>query len=57
MNQEIVESMIRRNVPWSKLPEDVRATLGNYAKEYDKCVVTFSIRNQLRFKGNLGAHP
>jgi len=28
--------------------------LGGSFKEYDKCVVTYSIKNQLRYKGNLG---
>ena len=27
--------------------------IGNSSKEYDKAVVAFSIKNQLRFKGNL----
>jgi hypothetical protein len=27
--------------------------LGNSSKEYDKCVVSFSIKNQIRFRGNL----
>jgi hypothetical protein len=28
--------------------------LGGSYKEYDKCVVAHSIKNQLRYKGNLG---
>ncbi len=27
--------------------------LGNSQKEYEKCVVTFSVKNQVRFRGNL----
>lgn len=28
--------------------------LGNSTKEYDKCIVQFSLKNQLRYKGSLG---
>lgn len=28
--------------------------LGNSQKEYEKSVVNFSVKNQLRYKGNLG---
>lgn len=28
--------------------------LGNTYKEYDKSIINFSIRNQLRYRGNLG---
>ena len=28
-------------------------SLGNSQKEYEKCIVNFSIKNQLRFRGNL----
>ena len=28
--------------------------LGNSSKEYDKCIVHFSLKNQLRYKGTLG---
>ena len=28
--------------------------LGNSQKEYEKAVVTFSVRNQVRFRGSLG---
>ena len=29
-------------------------TLGNSQREYEKAVVNFSVKNQLRYKGNLG---
>ena len=51
-----VESYIQNNVPWSQLPENVQQQLGNSQKEYDKCVVTFSVRNQVRFRGSLVRH-
>ena len=48
-----VESYIQKNIPWSQLPENVQQQLGNSQKEYDKSVVTFSVRNQVRFRGSL----
>lgn len=32
---------------------DVFQSLGNSQKEYEKCIVNFSIKNQLRYRGNL----
>ena len=55
MNPE-VETYIQKNVAWSKLPENVQQQLGNSQKEYEKCVVTFSVRNQVRFRGSLVRH-
>lgn len=52
MNSE-VEFHIRQNYPWSKLPANVKQSLGNSQKEYEKCIVNFSIKNQLRYRGNL----
>ncbi|CAD6194773.1 unnamed protein product [Caenorhabditis auriculariae] len=51
-----VETCIRENIAWPKLPEDVRILLGNSSKEYEKRVFDYSIRNQLRYKGNLVRH-
>ncbi|KAI8501577.1 FAM91 N-terminus [Branchiostoma belcheri] len=48
-----VEFHIRHNYTWAKLPASVKQAMGNSQKEYEKAVVTFSIRNQLRYKGNL----
>ncbi|XP_067004494.2 protein FAM91A1 [Anabrus simplex] len=52
MNSE-VEFHIRQNYPWTKLPANVKQSLGNSQKEYEKCIVNFSIKNQLRYRGNL----
>lgn len=52
MNSE-VECYIRTNVTWNKLPESIKQQLGHSQKEYEKGVVTFSVKNQIRFKGNL----
>ncbi|XP_060077726.1 protein FAM91A1-like [Ylistrum balloti] len=52
MNPDI-EANIRKNLPWLKLPPNVRQVLGNSQKEYEKAVGQFSVKNQLRYKGNL----
>uniref|UniRef100_A0A4X2L932 Family with sequence similarity 91 member A1 n=1 Tax=Vombatus ursinus TaxID=29139 RepID=A0A4X2L932_VOMUR len=51
-----VEFHIRHNYPWSKLPANVRQGLGNSQREYEKQVVLYSIRNQLRYRSNLVKH-
>ncbi|XP_071964356.1 protein FAM91A1-like [Antedon mediterranea] len=52
MNTE-VENCIRNSYQYIKLPANVKQTLGNSSKEYEKQVVNFSIKNQLRYRGNL----
>ncbi|XGW23868.1 hypothetical protein V3C99_005798 [Haemonchus contortus] len=51
-----VDTCIRENIVWQKLPEDIRVLLGNSQREYDKLVLEYSIKNQLRYKGNLVRH-
>ncbi|OCT77149.1 hypothetical protein XELAEV_18032345mg [Xenopus laevis] len=51
-----VEFHIRQNYPWAKLPANVRQSLGNAPKEYEKHVILYSIRNQLRYRVNLVKH-
>uniref|UniRef100_A0A671MME7 Protein FAM91A1-like n=1 Tax=Sinocyclocheilus anshuiensis TaxID=1608454 RepID=A0A671MME7_9TELE len=51
-----VEFHIRQNYPWNKLPANVKQSLGNSQREYDKQVLLYSIRNQLRFRNNLVRH-
>ncbi|XP_063780469.1 protein FAM91A1 [Pseudophryne corroboree] len=51
-----VEFHIRQNYPWAKLPANVRQSLGNSQKEYEKHVILYSIRNQLRYRSNLVKH-
>uniref|UniRef100_A0AC34FAU9 Protein FAM91A1 n=1 Tax=Panagrolaimus sp. ES5 TaxID=591445 RepID=A0AC34FAU9_9BILA len=48
-----IEDSIQKRIPWLKLPESQRVALGNSQKEYDKRILDFSIRNQIRYKGNL----
>uniref|UniRef100_A0A8C0IM69 Family with sequence similarity 91 member A1 n=1 Tax=Chelonoidis abingdonii TaxID=106734 RepID=A0A8C0IM69_CHEAB len=51
-----VEFHIRHNYPWARLPASVRQGLGNSQREYEKQVVLYSIRNQLRYRNNLVKH-
>uniref|UniRef100_A0A8C4SV30 Family with sequence similarity 91 member A1 n=1 Tax=Erpetoichthys calabaricus TaxID=27687 RepID=A0A8C4SV30_ERPCA len=51
-----VEFHIRQNYPWTKLPANVKQSLGNSQREYDKQVLLYSIQNQLRFRNNLVRH-
>ncbi|KAL3043868.1 hypothetical protein OYC64_003677 [Pagothenia borchgrevinki] len=51
-----VEFHIRQNYPWTKLPANVKQCLGNSQREYEKHVLLYSIRNQLRFRNNLVRH-
>uniref|UniRef100_A0A158P8L4 Protein FAM91A1 n=1 Tax=Angiostrongylus cantonensis TaxID=6313 RepID=A0A158P8L4_ANGCA len=51
-----VDTCIRENIGWQKLPEDIRVLLGNSQREYDKLILEYSIKNQLRYKGNLVRH-
>ena len=53
MNSE-VESAIAKNTPWSRVAPAVRQALGNSEQDYDRHVMQYSIRNQLKHRGNLG---
>ncbi|EEC05739.1 conserved hypothetical protein [Ixodes scapularis] len=44
-----IESFISKNCPWGKLPDSAKLLLGNSEKEYEKSVLQYSIKNQLRF--------
>ncbi|EDO47478.1 predicted protein [Nematostella vectensis] len=51
-----VEFHIRHNYPWSRIPASVKQTLGNSQREWEKCVFDYSVRNQLRYRGNIVRH-
>uniref|UniRef100_A0A8C4R029 Family with sequence similarity 91 member A1 n=2 Tax=Eptatretus burgeri TaxID=7764 RepID=A0A8C4R029_EPTBU len=51
-----VEFHIRHNYAWTKLPGNVKQSLGNSQREYERMVVSYSIRNQLRYRNNLVRH-
>ncbi|GFY47418.1 protein FAM91A1 [Trichonephila inaurata madagascariensis] len=48
-----VEVYIRQKCLYSKLPPSIKQILGDSSKEYEKLVINFSVKNQLRFRGNL----
>ncbi|CAF1364252.1 unnamed protein product [Adineta steineri] len=54
MTTQLDEHYIRTNVEWFQLPSDVKQKFSwNTEKEYDKAILIFSIKHQLRHKGNL----
>lgn len=52
MNSD-VEAAIAKNTPWSRVSPTVRQALGSSEADYDKHVLQYSVRNQLRHRGNL----
>uniref|UniRef100_A0A0N4ZMG2 BTB domain-containing protein n=1 Tax=Parastrongyloides trichosuri TaxID=131310 RepID=A0A0N4ZMG2_PARTI len=48
-----IDDAIKKNITWKELPQELMALLGGSQKEYDKLVLDYSVKNQLRFKGNL----
>lgn len=48
-----LEFHILHNYPWVKLPSNLKQSLGNSQKEWEKCVFDYSVRNQLRYRGNI----
>ncbi|XP_060526700.1 protein FAM91A1 [Cylas formicarius] len=55
MNPE-VEEHIRKNITWQRLPTHIKQILNNSSKEYERSIINFSIKNQLRYRGNLVRH-
>ncbi|EDV97125.1 protein FAM91A1 [Drosophila grimshawi] len=46
---------VRGNVAWQELPVHLRSVLHNNQRDYEKYVFNYSLRNQLRFRGNLAS--
>lgn len=53
MSDTEIEDFITNNVPYDQLPHNLQQILGNSPKEYDKRILDYSVRHQLRYKGNL----
>uniref|UniRef100_A0A914NN88 Protein FAM91A1 n=1 Tax=Meloidogyne incognita TaxID=6306 RepID=A0A914NN88_MELIC len=53
MSSEAVDDAIRKNITWTKLSDDLRTVLGGSQREYDKRILDYSIKNQLRYKENI----
>lgn len=54
MSTDEVENSIRSNITWIKLSDELRVVLGGSQREYDKRILDYSIKNQLRYKDNIG---
>ncbi|XP_065360079.1 protein FAM91A1 [Calliphora vicina] len=55
-NEKIAEDIancVRKNVPWHLLPVHLKQILHNNQRDYEKYVFNYSLKNQLRFRGNL----
>ncbi|XP_053684004.1 protein FAM91A1 [Sabethes cyaneus] len=48
-----VEDSIRSKISWRNLPPDVRKALNDNEKRYEKIILEYSLKNQLRYRGNL----
>uniref|UniRef100_A0A914GW42 Protein FAM91A1 n=1 Tax=Globodera rostochiensis TaxID=31243 RepID=A0A914GW42_GLORO len=53
MSSDEVESAIRNNITWANLADELRIMLGSSQREYDKRILDYSIRNQLRYQDNI----
>ncbi|CAG2170104.1 unnamed protein product, partial [Oppiella nova] len=52
MDSNEVNQLISKNISWTKLPDHVKQSIGN-SDEYDKKVLEFSVKNQMRYRKNL----
>uniref|UniRef100_A0A6B2EHL5 Protein FAM91A1 n=1 Tax=Phlebotomus kandelakii TaxID=1109342 RepID=A0A6B2EHL5_9DIPT len=52
INAEI-EECVRNNISWANLPAHLKQILRNTPKDYDRYVFNYSLKNQLRYRGNL----
>ncbi|XP_055319685.1 protein FAM91A1 [Sitodiplosis mosellana] len=48
-----IEECVRNNVTWQKLPIHLKQVLKSSEKDYERLLFNYSLKNQLRFKGNL----
>ncbi|XP_055529635.1 protein FAM91A1 [Wyeomyia smithii] len=48
-----VEENIRSKISWRNLPPEIRKTLNDNEKRYEKIILEYSLKNQLRYRGNL----
>ncbi|KAI9587031.1 protein FAM91A1 [Glossina fuscipes] len=52
---EDIANCVRQNVPWHLLPVHLKQILHSNQRDYEKYVFNYSLKNQLRFRGNLVA--
>ncbi|XP_055387509.1 protein FAM91A1 [Condylostylus longicornis] len=48
-----IENCVRNNIPWPVLPQSIKSALRGNQKDYDRYVFSYSLKNQLRYRGNL----
>ncbi|CAG5036134.1 unnamed protein product [Parnassius apollo] len=51
--EDEIDECIRNRIEWPQLPIGVKKLLGDSPKEYERYIFEFSIKNQLRYRGNL----
>ncbi|XP_065092966.1 protein FAM91A1 [Ochlerotatus camptorhynchus] len=49
----VVEENIRGKIGWRNLPLELRKALHDNEKRYEKLILEYSLKNQLRYRGNL----
>ncbi|XP_030372800.1 protein FAM91A1 [Scaptodrosophila lebanonensis] len=52
---EEIGNCVRGNLQWLQLPVHLRSVLHNNQRDYEKYVFNYSLKNQLRFRGNLAS--
>lgn len=55
-NEKIAEDIancVRKSIPWQNLPVHINNRFHNQSHDYEKFVFNYSLKNQLRFRGNL----
>uniref|UniRef100_A0A5S6Q9H8 FAM91 N-terminal domain-containing protein n=1 Tax=Trichuris muris TaxID=70415 RepID=A0A5S6Q9H8_TRIMR len=50
---EEVETFIREKCSWTRLPKHIKQLLGSSAKEYEKLIMEYSVKNQIRYRTGL----
>ncbi|XP_011197048.1 protein FAM91A1 [Zeugodacus cucurbitae] len=50
---EDIGNCVRQNIPWAAVPIHLKQVLHNNQLDYEKYVFNYSLKNQLRFRGNL----
>ncbi|CAD7004982.1 protein FAM91A1 [Ceratitis capitata] len=52
---EDIGNCVRQNIPWATVPIHLKQVLHNNQLDYEKYVFNYSLKNQLRFRGNLAS--
>ncbi|CAH2230084.1 jg22375 [Pararge aegeria aegeria] len=51
--EDEIDECIRKKIQWQQLPGNLKKILNESPKEYERYILEFSIKNQLRFRGSL----